>query len=229
MRSHRLHRLIGYLVIVIALFFTTKAPRAQRNNTDVEIVIVKAQQMTRINPYQTEYEKLLYPTVRITAGYSTGSGVTIDNYILTAAHVVGNESEVNIEANDRVLTATVVITDTAKDLALLRPSQQLTFKAHLAPREYTPYIFSPIWVIGASLGDQPRPTRGELTFVGDGRWGINAPIVPGNSGGGVFDARTYELIGIAVSVRLYGNQLITTMGNIVPINEIYNFLDKHKQ
>ena len=40
-----------------------------------EIVIVRAPSKEPRNPYQDEYERMLYPTVRITAGFSTGSGV----------------------------------------------------------------------------------------------------------------------------------------------------------
>ena len=236
MRSHRLHRLIGYLVIVIVLFFTTKAPRAQRNNTDTEIVIVKAQSKEPRNPYQEEYEKLLYPTVRITAGWSTGSGVVLTTedtegteniYILTAAHVVGDESSVTIEffyPITKEIRATVVITDTAKDLALLSGLCDSVAKAKLAPQNYIPYLFSPVWVVGCSLGLPPRPSSGYLSAFSGSCYEISAPILPGNSGGPVYDARTYEVIGIAVWVKVYDGQLITTMAGVVPIQTIYEFL-----
>lgn len=230
MRSHRLHRLIGYLVIVIILFFTTKAPRAQRNDTDAEIVIVKAQQITRINPYQEEYEKLLYPTVRISSPSGVGSGVVISYtqiYILTAAHVVGEESTVTIEffSPSVFQSASVVITDTAKDLALIKirsvPPSLHVYSATLAPENYQPYLFNPIYTIGCSLGLPPRPSAGIISVVESDHWEVTSPILPGNSGGPVYDARTYEVIGIAVWVKLYNGQLITTMGGIVPINAIY--------
>jgi len=55
-------------------------------------------------------------------------------------------------------------------------------------------------------------------------WGINAPIWPGNSGGGVFLKDSHELIGIVVWVRTCRGQLASTMGGIVPLDEIYEFL-----
>ncbi|HLD36312.1 MAG TPA: serine protease [Planctomycetota bacterium] len=251
MRSHtfamlsasRLHRLIGYLVIVIALFITTKAPSTQRNNTDTEIVIVKAQQMTRINPYQEEYERMLYPTVRITAGYSTGTGVVINHkgtkdtkniiYILTACHVVENENTVDIELYDSsVITASVVITDTANDLALLCALSDLCgesiYSAKLAGKDYQYFLFTPVYAVGCSLGLSPRPSSGILSALSDSVVEITAPILPGNSGGPVYDARTYEVIGIAVWVKTYQGQLVTTMAGIVPINQIYEFIN-HKE
>ena len=137
-----------------------------------EIVLVTVPQTEQVrNPYQTEYEQMLYPTVRIIAGYSTGSGVIIETkelkngetkepitssfsssvlqfYVLTAAHVVEDRSVVNIELYDStVITASVVITDTTKDLALLCALCDFVVKpysATLAPRDYTPYIFTPV-------------------------------------------------------------------------------------
>ena len=77
----RSHRFMGYLVILIALFITTKAPRAQREETEILIVANPINQLNPVvkNPYQAEYEQMLYPCVRITAGFSTGSGVVISN------------------------------------------------------------------------------------------------------------------------------------------------------
>ncbi len=199
-------RMLILVLATLAMVFATEAPSAQREETFV--VVVNAPSKELRNPYQEEYEKLLYPTVRISAGFSTGSGVAIDDYILTAAHVVGNETEVNIEANDKVLTATVVITDTLKDLALLRTSQPLTYKARLAPRDYTPYIFTPIYTVGCSLGLNPRPSQGIISVVDKDHWEITSPVLPGNSGGPVYDGRTYEVIGIAVWVKLYNGRAI---------------------
>jgi len=224
-----------------------------------------------LNPYQSLYDDLLYPSVRITTADSIGSGVILSNeqvtmsneqitqtaqyiYILTAAHVVGNEALVNVELfnSTESLPAFVVLTDTGKDLALLRCASVVTshassFVAKLAPRSYTPYVFTPIWVVGCSLGYSPRPTEGCITVAsnhGDTEnteknlralsdsvvnyWEMNAPIWPGNSGGGVFLKDTHELIGIAVWVKICHGQLASTMGGIVPLQTIYEFLKEVK-
>ncbi|MBI5778903.1 MAG: trypsin-like peptidase domain-containing protein [Planctomycetes bacterium] len=218
-------RLVVYGLLAIALALSVERG-AYRVDDTTEIVIVKAPDKNR-NPYQTEYEKLLYPAVKISAGWSTGTGVAIDDYILTAAHVVEDESTVTIETNDRVLTATVVITDTLKDLALLRPSQSLTYKARLAQKDYTAYVFTPVYVVGCSLGLNPRPSNGIISVVESDHWEMTAPVLPGNSGGPVYDAQTYEVIGIAVWVKVYNGQLVTTMAGVVPIGEIYKFLEQN--
>ncbi len=210
------------------------------------VVIKQAQ-----NPYQALYDDLLYPSVRITTDDGIGSGVIISYhrgtedtentiYILTAGHVVGNEALVNVElfGSAESLPAFVVATDTGKDLALLQicnpPAGEAGLKsgifnghvARLAPQGYVLHIFQPVWVIGCSLGYSPRPTSGEITAVDGSYWEMNAPIWPGNSGGGVFLKDTHELIGIAVWVKICEGQLASTMGGIVPLYEIYDFIDR---
>ncbi|MFH1230526.1 MAG: serine protease [Planctomycetota bacterium] len=234
------------MLLVLVLIFATETPSAQREEKGIEIVF-KAQDK-QINPYQEEYEKMLYPTVRITSSSGTGSGVVIsyklkvtsyelkpetcnlqpETFILTAAHVVDNQSVVNIELyNSTIITGTVIITDTAKDLALLRALCASVAKAKLAPKDYTPYLFTPVWTVGCSLGLKPRPSFGHLCALCDSvadNWEVSSPVLPGNSGGPVYDARTYEVIGIAVWVKTYQGQLVTTMAGVVPINQIYEFL-----
>ena len=191
--------------------------------------------VTEQNDYQQLYEDLLYPSVKITSGIGTGSGVVIHSepdktYLLTAAHVVGDDSTVTAtfyycHEDTKTLSASVVITDTVKDLALLKIDKPYPYVAKLGSRNYTPYIFTPVWVVGCSLGLDPRPSEGIITVISDNAWEMSAPIVPGNSGGGVFLKDTHELIGIAVWVRGYRKQLITTMAGIVPLQDIYKFLD----
>ena len=226
-------RKIMILVLMTALCVMCPASYVQDNSAeDNEIIIVKAP--IKQHPYQTEYEQMLYPTVRITAGFSTGSGVIFHRkdakeevYILTACHVVENETTVSVELYDStVITASVVITDTAKDLALLCALAVKPYFARLAPESYQAYLFTPIYTVGCSLGLLPRPSHGIISVVDNDHWEITSPILPGNSGGPVYDARTYEVIGIAVWVKVYDGQLITTMAGIVPINQIYEFMEQ---
>ena len=166
---------------------------------------------------------------------SMNSTDSLDFYILTAAHVVGNYSSVTVTLytpltplNRGELSAFVAMTDTVKDLALLATDTHgLTriFSAKLAPKDYTPYLFTPVWTVGCSLGLAPRPSSGQICAICGSYWEVSSPILPGNSGGGVFDARTNELIGIAVWVHTYNGQLITTMAGVIPINQVYEFLE----
>ena len=221
-----------------------------RDGAEVALIIDLSRQPPQDpNPYITEYERMLYPTVRIKTGNSTGSGVifyhegtkdTKNIYVLTASHVVGDNSDVRCEIWDgdgyppdgragTIYDARVVITDTLKDLALITIHNSSlithTYSATLAPRNYTPYLFRPVYTIGCSLGLTPRPSQGIISVIEDTYWEVSSPILPGNSGGPVYDSKTFEVIGIAVWVRIYKDQLITTMGGIVPINQVYEFLE----
>jgi S1-C subfamily serine protease len=227
-------RKIIFSLLVLVIIFATETPSAPREET-VEIILKKAEFI----PYQEEYEKLLYPTVRITSPSGVGSGVIISMqytvcsmqgyYILTAAHVVEDKTIVNIELyNLEIITGTVVITDTIKDLALIKPQFNTAkiYSAHLAPENYQAYLFTPIYTLGCSLGLAPRPSSGIISAINSDSWEVSSPILPGNSGGPVYDAHTYEVIGIAVWVKVYNGQLVTTMAGVVPINQIYELLDK---
>ena len=148
-----------------------------------------------------------------------------------------------------------MITDTIKDLALLSIEHRVNsledaenskpyakrstlYVARLAPTNYKPYLFTPVWAVGCSLGLKPRPSFGHITSIEDStlhairstlHWEVSCPILPGNSGGPVYDGRTYEVIGIAVWVKVYNGQLVTTMAGVVPITEIYEFMEGYKR
>ena len=82
-------RKIMMLVLVCVIFgLTPDDMSGQRTpREEIAIVVVEKPQITQIkNPYQEEYEKMLYPTVRISTATGTGSGVifeTTDEHGLT--------------------------------------------------------------------------------------------------------------------------------------------------
>jgi S1-C subfamily serine protease len=238
--------LIILIVGVTAICLTSWACLFGRQATLPSDIIIIRPLPVEDNPYQKEYDEMLFPTVMVETITGRGSGVVINRggaedaekytYILTAGHVVGKYSKVDVTFYDynnttfNTITASVVLTDTNKDLALLEirdcfANTRNDKAARLAPRDYTYYLFAPVYVVGCSLGLAPRPSSGILSALGVSAVEITAPVLPGNSGGPVYSADTHELIGIAVWVHLYGDQLVTTMAGIVPINVIYEFLD----
>jgi len=84
------------------------------------------------------------------------------------------------------------------------------------------------------LGNDPIPTFGEVadtrhTVDGQHYWMISAPTYIGNSGGGIFDARTHELLGIFSKIYTHGTlrpTVIPHMGLVTSLSTIYDWLEK---
>jgi hypothetical protein len=94
--------------------------------------------------------------------------------------------------------------------------------------------FDTVYAVGCPLGNDPIPTSGEVastTHVVDGirYWMISAPTYIGNSGGGIFDARTHKLIGIFSKIYTHGSArstIVPHMGLATPMPVIYEWLDR---
>lgn len=173
-----------------------------------------------------------------------------DNYLLTAWHVV-RDVQGDLQHLDMPVPVTIYARDGSKrevrsrllrydadvDAALLvlETDERLGVGAGLATREELAdvSVFRPIYAVGCPLGNDPIPTLGEISSIQhevDGRsyWMINAPTYIGNSGGGVFDAQSHELLGIFSKIYNYGTArptVVPHMGLVVPLTKIYAWLD----
>jgi hypothetical protein len=106
----------------------------------------------------------------------------------------------------------------------------LPSRAHLAERR----VFDAIYAVGCPLGNDPIPTRGEIADThhrvdGEGYWMISAPTYIGNSGGGIFDAQTHELLGIFSKIYTHGNlrpTVVPHMGLVTPLITVYDWLER---
>lgn len=173
-------------------------------------------------------------------------------FVLTAYHVVvevlgdrlsdGVLDEVHVLLENepdtsRILSAKLVVFDRARDIALLRlnTSRRFPQEAQLAPSSRLARIdvFTRAYAVGCPLGNRPLPTLGEISsmskVVGDQVfWMLSAPTFFGNSGGGIYLADTYELIGISSMIYTYGKShpaVVPHMGLFVPLGAIYEWLD----
>ncbi len=170
-------------------------------------------------------------------------------YVLTAWHVVRNiftdEPErkrkgllVTIYARGRKIerVGDLIAKDPSRDLALilLRGREKAPAVARIIDEDRARSIdlWEPLYAIGCPLGNDPIPTGGFLAskdsrIDGLGYWMINAPTYFGNSGGGIFDARTYELVAVFSKIFTHGKvhpTVISHMGLAVPPREVYAFL-----
>ncbi|MBM3991051.1 MAG: hypothetical protein FJ298_08585 [Planctomycetes bacterium] len=135
-------------------------------------------------------------------------------------------------------TAHMVAYDVGLDIALLEMDfdRQVPHGARLASHDELGRVdtFDAIYAVGCPLGNDPIPTSGEVastTHVVDGvrYWMISAPTYIGNSGGGIFDARTHKLIGIFSKIYTHGSArstIVPHMGLATPLPVIYEWLDR---
>ena len=175
-------------------------------------------------------------------GYST--------FLMTAWHVVrdiqGDLSKTDLPVpvfiyeEDGTIeeeAAQLLAFDADLDAALLELVTDEPFPngADLAPRERLREIriFDPIYAVGCPLGNDPIPTRGEVATTrhlvdGEWYWMINAPTYIGNSGGGIFDGSSHELLGIFSKIYTHGTlrpTIVPHMGLVTPLSAIYDWLD----
>ena len=171
-------------------------------------------------------------------------------YVLTAWHVVRdvlddpNDLQQPVpthiydqQGNRRQQSASLVAHDARLDVALLqmvtdeaiRYGARLPNRAQLAKRR----VFDSIYAVGCPLGNDPIPTHGEIADThhevdGDSYWMISAPTYIGNSGGGIFDAETFELLGIFSKIYTHGNlrpTVVPHMGLVTPLSSVYDWLE----
>ena len=209
---------------------------------------------------QQMWEELVAPVVQLAGDSSVGSGVLLESrfdekrdtyftYLITAWHVVRDIQEgpspreapvpVTIYSQDGTLRrekAHLVCYDAGIDAALLEvlTDDELPHGARIPSRAALDKvrIFDEVYAVGCPLGNDPIPTRGEIStsnhVVDDERyWMINAPTYIGNSGGGIFHSETHALLGIFSKIYTHGSvrpTIVPHMGLMTPLTTIYDWL-----
>ena len=167
-----------------------------------------------------------------------GSGVVVasdarGSRILTDAHVIADAKDlVAVVGDGPSAPATVVATtNDLDDLAIVdiplrnRPVATLGSAAHLEPGTAIGVLGYPIpdAFTDEKLGRTVSMYTGRIASVRPGALELNLAIVPGESGGPVFDATSGEVIGIAES-RFDEERAI---GFATPIDVAKRFLAQH--
>ena len=134
-------------------------------------------------------------------------------------------------------TATLLENEVGLDVALLRldTSEFIEHGAVLATRHRLEQVrtFERIYAVGCPLGNDPIPTPGEVAHPrhsvdGSTYWMISAPTYIGNSGGPIFDAETFELLGIFSKIYTHGSlrpTVVPHMGLVTPLHLVYDWLE----
>ena len=202
-------------------------------------------------------DSILSPVFQINGNSAVGSAVLVNRFVeedeqyylaLSCYHVIrdilAEQDSEDIESifeqgreTPLHLQARLIAHDADLDLALIKIKydKKLAPVAKLAPisRANDIQTFSEIYTVGSPLGTPVQGTSGEISrkdwkMEREDYWMISAPAYFGNSGGGVFLAETYELIGIFSKIYTHGSfqpQVITHMGLAIPLDVIHNWLN----
>jgi serine protease Do len=175
-------------------------------------------------------------TQRMPRQRALGSGVivTSDGYILTNNHVVDGADQIKVElTDDRTLTAKLVGTDKASDLALLKVTAGDLHPIAIGNSENVK-VGDVVLAVGNPLGVGQTVTmgiisaKGRSTTVGDGGYEdflqTDAPINHGNSGGALVNTKG-ELVGINSQI-LSSNDGNIGIGFAIPANMAKNVMDQ---
>ncbi|MBK7948906.1 MAG: trypsin-like peptidase domain-containing protein [Deltaproteobacteria bacterium] len=166
--------------------------------------------------------------VVVVVGSASGTGTIVsdDGYMLTAAHVVGDERKATLRFKSGLeLPAEVVRVDPGRDAALLKAPGR--GHACLRTDETTVRVGTEIWAIGNPIAEElaRSVTRGvasgNRTIRGLAYLQTDAAVNPGNSGGPLLDAEG-ELRGIVV--HKVSNEAIEGLGFAVPVGDAENAL-----
>jgi len=154
--------------------------------------------------------------VHVRAGSSSGSGFVLDarGHVVTNHHVVEGSSRVRLElSSGRSLSATVVGTDEANDIAVLRvadPSNlrpaALGSSAALRIGESVIAVGSPLGLTGTVTGGLVSAVDREASLGGGTAQRViqtDAPINPGNSGGPLVNL-SGEVVGVNTAIATLG-------------------------
>ena len=160
-------------------------------------------------------------TINVSAGdqgAGTGSGVIIrpDGYVLTNNHVVTLDSSSAASSNQIAVTlangssqaASVVGTDPADDLAVVKLAGQAKLSAAIFAKSSALQVGQSVVAVGAPLGLSNTVTSGIVSA-------LERPVQAGNSGESIFNAIQTDA---AINPGNSGGPLVDLNGHVVGIN-----------
>ncbi len=207
-------------------------------------------------------KRMLLPTVQLNGDDTVGSGTIVfsgpnckngnkvETYVLTSYHVVRNiladtprarrggfDVTIYTSGKNLVVKGHMVASQPKIDAALVKldTDRKLPNVANVLPREDTGevQVWDPVCAVGCPLGNDPVPSKGEVSSLknelnGANYWMVNAPTYFGNSGGGIYRADTRQLIGVFSKIYTHGKGqpvVVPHMGLCTPMDLVYDWLD----
>ena len=213
---------------------TTTASSTSKANSTSEIVKKTADSVVEISTESVVTGSFAQQYVQ----QGAGSGVIIsqDGYILTNNHVINGANSVKVRLRDGTeYDATIVGSDSDNDIALLKVSatglSPATFgdSNSLAVGDYVVAIGNPLGELGGTVTDGIISALARKVTIEDTQMTLlqtNAQVIPGNSGGGLFNANG-ELVGI-VNAKQSATE-VEGIAFAIPINNVLDILSDLKE
>lgn len=192
------------------------------------VLTLSFMEVDSMKPMQKE---VLYPTVRVECT-GVGSGVVIYSedgvsLVLTAAHVltIKNKCRVTFYPDEVTYPAEVVHISDEHDLGLVRIEAETPCVAKL-PETYHYKNTSSVWKVGCGAGHDPFVTRGHVGDSSHDMFMHTAPVVGGDSGGGVYarKGKRYVLVGITVAHAMGPTGAVHHVSYAHNLDAIHEFL-----
>lgn len=182
--------------------------------------------------FQSLVAKLKNNSVVVKAENGHGSGVLIngDGYILTNAHVVGDEEKFTVSLADKNFKADLIRKEKVRDVALLKIQNYSGFQKGVAVSSKAPQIGEELFVIGTPLKLELEHTitKGIMSAKRDiggiPYFQTDAAINFGNSGGPVFN-QYGELIALTVAGMFTREGASLNINYLIPIDDAVETLN----
>jgi putative serine protease PepD len=168
-----------------------------------------------------------------TQGQGSGVVYSADGLVLTNAHVVSGATQVTVTtpSDRKARNASVVGTDTAKDIAVLRVSDTSGLVVAQLGKSADVKVGADVVAIGNALGlrGDPSVTRGIVSAldrtIGDltGMLQTDAAINPGNSGGPLVNGAG-QVVGINTAIAVEAGA--QNIGFAIPIDTARTIADR---
>jgi serine protease Do len=186
---------------------------------------------TGAGSFKESADQLMKNAVIVKTKDGFGSGVVINNdgYVLTNAHVVGDETKFHILIGDNTLGAVLVRKEAIRDVALIKINDNYSRLEGVSVAKDQSDVGDEIFIIGAplSLEHSQTTTKGIVSAYRDMQ-GLrylqtDANVNHGSSGGPVFNEHG-ELIALTVAGLLTRDGAGLGINYLIPINDVFRYL-----
>lgn len=185
-------RLIGGVAVGVGVW-TQSAPAAAQdvNYAEIDSAVVRVLALSAPDVIEIEHRRRRYQFGIPGAGHGTGTIITRDGLVLTAAHVVSDARAlaVLIPGQEKAVNARVLFTDDERDYAILQIPGEQEHVAQLCEEGSSFNVREEVFALGYPLDSartEPQSSRGVVSGrMADGDLQLDMSLNPGNSGGPV--------------------------------------------